>query len=126
MAACLLTPGQKEEAKILSYKTAVVLTNLRLSPSVVGLAIVVDIEGHPSALLPIHDPVQRFCTGRSLKKFLLVADVIIVVDGTSIQRHNHFHIVRLVRNHVDRAAERKDVPILEFSNHPLTHPSSPY
>ena len=39
---------------------AVVLKNLRLSPSMVSLAIVVDIEGHPSALLPIHDPVQGF------------------------------------------------------------------
>ena len=35
-------------------------TNLRPPPSVVGLAIVVDIERHPSALLPIHDPVQKF------------------------------------------------------------------
>ena len=99
---------------------AVVLKNLRLSPSMVSLAIVVDIEGHPSALLPIHDPVQRFCTGRSLKKILLVADVIFVVDGTAIQRHNHFHIVRLVRNHVHRAAVRGKY-VREFSDHPLTH-----
>jgi hypothetical protein len=55
---------------------------------VVGLAIVVDVEGHSSALLPKHD---------------LVADVIFVVDGSAIQGHNHFHIVRLVRNHVNRA-----------------------
>ena len=100
---------------------AVVLKNLRLSPSMVSLAIVVDIEGHPSALLPIHDPVQRFCTGRSLKKILLVADVIFVVDGTAIQRHNHFHIVRLVCNHVHRAAVRESLKMFRNQNFQIIH-----
>ena len=98
-----------------------VLTNLRPPPSVVSLAIVVDIEGHPSALLPIHDPVQRFSTGRSLNPFLLVADVIFIIYGTSIQRHNNFHIIRLVRNHVHRAAERKSLKMFVYEIFQFIH-----
>ena len=87
----------------------------RPPPSVVSLAIVVDVEGHPSALLPVHDPVQRFCTARSLNLILLVADVIFVIDGASIQCHNHLNIVCLVRNHINRAAVRKSLRIFRFA-----------
>ena len=35
----------------------------------------------------------------------LVANVIFVVDGGSIQGHNHLYVVCLVRNHVHGAEE---------------------